>query len=70
MNTFLDWLAALIVVVAIIFGYLSISAWLVSTLVTFLFPVELGFWQAFAAIILAHVASSLIFSGLNRRSAQ
>lgn len=70
MRTFLEGLGALIVGVAFIFGVLSITAWLVSTLVTFLFEVDFGFWKAFASVILLGVISNLAFSGLNRRSTQ
>lgn len=48
----------------------SAIAWLLSTLVTFLFGVDFGFWQAFAVVILIRVISELAFSGLNRRSTQ
>ncbi|WP_188069006.1 hypothetical protein [Brevibacillus brevis] len=56
--------------IALWFAGISITAWLVSTLVTFLFAVHFGFWQAFASVILLGVVSNLAFSGLNRRSTQ
>ncbi|MGE7271390.1 hypothetical protein ACQKK5_08020 [Brevibacillus panacihumi] len=70
MREFLVGLAALAVGVAIVFGWLSITAWLVSTLVTFLFAVDFGFWQAFASVVLLGVISNIAFSGLKRRSTQ
>ncbi|MCG5252591.1 hypothetical protein [Brevibacillus agri] len=68
MREFLVGLAALAVGVAIVFGWLSITAWLVSTLVSFLFAIDFGFWQAFASVILLGVISNIAFSGLRRKT--
>lgn len=70
MKAFLAGTALVLAFVAMWFVGISITAWLVSTLVTFLFAVDFGFWQAFASVILLGVISNLAFSGLNRRSTQ
>lgn len=70
MRTFLAGLAIVAVTVALWFACVSITAWLVSTLVSFLFAVDFGFWQAFASVVLLGVISRIAFSGLNRRAAQ
>ncbi|WP_338461613.1 hypothetical protein V5G20_17930 [Brevibacillus borstelensis] len=70
MRTFLAGLAIVAVTIALWFACVSITAWLVSTLVSFLFAVNFGFWQAFASVVLLGVISRIAFSGLNRRAAQ
>ena len=70
MRTFLVGLAIMVGVIALWFAGVSITAWLVSTLVTFLFAVDFGFWQAFASVVLLGVISNIAFSGLKRRSTQ
>ncbi|UYZ12166.1 hypothetical protein A6764_15175 [Brevibacillus sp. WF146] len=66
MHTFLAWTLAVIGVTAVWFAGVSITAWLVSTLVEYLFAVDFGFWKAFAAIVLLGVISNVAFSGLRR----
>ncbi|WNF07451.1 hypothetical protein [Brevibacillus borstelensis] len=70
MRTFLAGFAIVAVTIALWFAGVSITAWLVSTLVSFLFAVDFGFWQAFASVVLLGVISRIAFSGLNRRAAQ
>jgi hypothetical protein len=62
------WLVAGVLVIALWFAGISITAWLVSTLVEYLFAVDFGFWKAFAAIVLLLVTSNVAFSGLRRAS--
>jgi hypothetical protein len=61
-----EFLALAIAIIAVWFAGTSITAWLVSTLVEYLFAVEFGFWKAFAAIVLLGVISNVAFSGLRR----
>ncbi|QHZ58625.1 hypothetical protein M655_024985 [Brevibacillus sp. NSP2.1] len=68
MHTFLAGLAIVAATIALWFAGVSITAWLVSTLVSFLFTVDFGFWQAFAAILLLGVFSNIAFSGLRRKT--
>lgn len=70
MRTFLAGLAIIVVTIALWFAGISIIAWLVSTLVEYLFAVEFGFWKAFASVWLLGIISNIAFSGLKRRSAQ
>lgn len=70
MRKILDYTLVVAVIIAVWFAGISITAWLVSTLVSFLFAVDFGFWQAFASVVLLGVISRIAFSGLNRRAAQ
>lgn len=70
MKPFLVGIALVLGFIALWFAGISITAWLVSTLVTFLFAVDFGFWQAFASVVLLGVISNITFSGLKRRAAQ
>lgn len=70
MNKYLALLSFVVGTMAAWFTAVSITAWLVSTLVTFLFAVDFGFWQAFASVVLLGVISNIAFSGLKRRSTQ
>lgn len=56
--------------IAVWFVGASITAWFVSILVSVLFTIDFGFWQAFAAVLLLGVFSNIAFSGLKRRSTQ
>ncbi|WP_025846545.1 hypothetical protein [Brevibacillus agri] len=68
MRTFLAGLAIVAVTIALWFAGVSITAWLVSTLVEYLFAVDFGFWKAFAAVLLLGVISNVAFSGLRRKT--
>lgn len=48
------------------FAFMGVALWLVSTLVTYLFGIDFGFWKAFATIWLVQIASHFVFSGIPR----
>ncbi|NGQ95465.1 hypothetical protein G3578_09895 [Brevibacillus sp. SYP-B805] len=70
MKDSLAFVVAVILAVAIWFATVSLTAWLVSILVEFLFEVEFGFWKAFASVVLIDVFSNLVFSGMPRVTKQ
>lgn len=70
MKVFFAGLIVVFIVFTLWFVGLSISALIVSALVSYLFEADFGFWKAFSSVWLVIIVSNLLLSGLKRRSTQ